>query len=299
MKHQSFRVLSYCIAALALGDAGAHATLNGYNVDPGGLDWDRGDANTGYAVFDLFTAWQFNPTAAATGFGITAPVWSQANAYLDPGAGGGLYDKQTSVPASGNDVASPGGTNPGINGDVLFGGANPLNFTLEGTVSFGIRGVVLQMKRPGSTGTWADANGVVPTISINGGAPIRFDSFSTSTITGDTSSDTGTSAVTSFYWNTSLAGLTEGAVNSYAISIVKGTAGVFGTGPNRGIDGFEIDLSSTSVVPEPASGALIACGMGVVVLLRRRRLASQFNASNRTHSQRKSRQADASAFLHN
>lgn len=141
----------------------AIATSVGFNLDPAGSAWDRLGAGTGFAFWDRFPSLTYSGYAAESSFGITNPVASQSNSNFSVvNQGVGLYDILSSTSAASN-------------GDVFFPGGNAASFTLEGSVSFTIYGVVLQVKRPGNTGTLADASGFSPKLSINGGAPISAD----------------------------------------------------------------------------------------------------------------------------
>lgn len=240
----------------------AYATVTGFNTDPGGALWNRGDANTGFAVWDTFPTWQFADALPSSNFGITLPGFSQLNPLLLTGAGAGLFNVLQGTPVPDNTTAT-GGTNPGTNGDVMLGGGNNLSFVFEGEVSFTIRGIVLQVKRPGSTGTMVGHYS--PVLSINGGPGIPFDGSSLSSGTGDTSSDApGNYSVTSYFWNTSLASLSQEATNTFAI--IAGNSET-----HRGVDGFELDVSSTTVVPEPTAVMTLLVGFGALGLMRPRR----------------------------
>lgn len=242
----------------------AYATVTGFNTDPGGALWNRGDANTGFAVWDRFPTWQFADAVPSSTFGITLPGFSQLSPFLTGAAGGGLYNVLGAAGNPGQPVPDNDGTNPGTNGDIVLGGGNNLSFAFEGEVSFTIRGIVLQIKRPGSTGTMVGH--YTPVLSINGGPGIPFDGSSLSSGTGDTASEAGTYAVTSYFWNSSLESLSQEATNSFII-----TASAAGT--HRGVDGFELDVSSTTVVPEPTSVITLLAGFGALGLLRRRKAA--------------------------
>lgn len=236
------------MAAVTLGALPlAQATTLGFNNDPASPGFHRGAANTGYAVWDTFPAFTYSADAPDAGSGITNPTLGQSGA-LAAGMGGGLYNVFPTT--------QPGAGQPG---DVLFGGGSNVAFLAAGNVAFTIRGVVLQIKRPGSTATLADANGFAPTLSINGAAPIAADSFATVSGNGDTSSTAGAYSVTSWYWNTSLAALPGAASSAFSLDISH-------AGSQRGIDGIVVDVGNAAAVPEPAALAWLLGG-GVVLFL--------------------------------
>lgn len=229
----------------------AHATSTGLSTDPMGTAWDRLNANTGFAIWDTFPSTSYSNDAPDSASAIIAPVASQSSTFTNFAQGAGLYDVATSTPATGT-------------GDVLFPGGNTVTFALGGSVSFMIYGVVLQIKRPGSTGTLADAGGFAPTLSINGAPGISADQISLTSGSGDTSSTAGTWSVTTWYWGASLAALPDTGSTAFSVNFSK-------TGSQRLVDGFSIDVGNTAVVPEPTACGLLIGGLGMVTGLRRPR----------------------------
>jgi hypothetical protein len=233
----------------------ASATSLGFNTDPADSAWDRLQAGTGFAFWDSFPSMTYTGLAPTVGntFGITSAVASQTNSNFGvTNQGVGLYNVLQSTPAPGN-----------INGDIFFAGGNAASFALGGSVSFTIYGVVLQVKRPSSTGTLADASGFTPTLIIDGGASIPADGNYFVSGSGDTSSDAGTYSVTTWYWGASLASLANTGNSTFSVN--------FGRSPlQRGIDGFSVDVGSTAVVPEPSTAVSLLGGLGLLVTLRRR-----------------------------
>lgn len=237
--------------AFAVSVISAHATSTGLSTDPMGTAWDRLNANTGFAIWDTFPSTSYTNDAPNSASAIIAPVASQSSAFTNFAQGAGLYDVATSTPATGT-------------GDVLFPGGNTVTFALGGSVSFTIYGVVLQIKRPGSTGTLADASGFAPTLSINGAPGIAADQISLTSGSGDTSGTAGTWSVTTWYWGASLAALPDTGSSAFSINFNK-------TGSQRLIDGFSVDVGNTAVVPEPTACRLLIGGLGVAAGLRRSR----------------------------
>jgi hypothetical protein len=253
----SCRLICATLAA-ALTTTAAHATNNGFNPDPAGAAWDRLDANTGFAIWDTFpnlasplnNRIDFTNNAPDQAFGISSPLLSQPTVATNFTFGVGMFDVVQGTPAT------------GANADVLFGGNSQVNFTLTGNVSFTIYGVVLQIKRAGSTGGFG-AGYFDPRLTIAGAGitSIAADVVSTTSGTGDTSGDNGSYSVTSFYWNSSLAGNTGNS--TFTITLDK-------AGFQRSLDGFALDVGNTVVVPEPATGVVLMGGVGLLLTLRRR-----------------------------
>ncbi|MEM6884353.1 MAG: PEP-CTERM sorting domain-containing protein [Verrucomicrobiota bacterium] len=104
----------------------AHATLVGYNTDPAGAFWDRGDADSGYAIFDTFTTPQFFNQTADSSFGTTTAFLSQ------------------SIPF-GTEPSNPSGVTGG--GDRIYLHQEVTSWTMTGTTTFGIESFVLQIKQ--------------------------------------------------------------------------------------------------------------------------------------------------------
>jgi len=147
-------------AVLALAGS-AHATPLGLNTDPGSSGWNRGDANSAYAVFDNYSAFSFSnvTTGFATG-GFATISWGQAttlsgNPGIDQGAG--VYTNVSD-------------NTPGT--DVLYAGNRPPVFSIDGATSFTAYGVAIQVKRAMST---VSLSGEL-VITLNGLTP---DSFQT------------------------------------------------------------------------------------------------------------------------
>jgi hypothetical protein len=114
-------------AALLVITAPSQATLIGYNTDPGGSAWDRGDANTGFAIYDSFPSATFFNDVPDSSFGITTPELDQS---------------LTIVP--------PGGLTGG--GDRIYFHSSATSWLLTGSTPFAIKTAILQMKQhQGST----------------------------------------------------------------------------------------------------------------------------------------------------
>jgi hypothetical protein len=252
--------LRFACATLAavLATTSAHATSLGFDPDPAGSAWDRLDANTGFAIWDTFpnlasplnTQINFSNDAPDLFSGITNPLLSQPTVATVTNQGVGIYDVSSGTPST------------GATGDVLFGGNNTVNFLFGGSVSFTIYGVVLQVKRAGSTGGFG-AGYLDPRLTIAGAGitSVAADAVSTTSGSGDTSGDNGTYSITTYYWNASLAGNTGNS--TFTINIDK-------TGFQRALDGFALDVGNVAVVPEPATGVGLVGGLGLLLMLRRR-----------------------------
>lgn len=251
------RILIAGAAVLSVHLVSAHATPLGFSADPALDSWNRGDANTGFMFYDTFPSLTF-ANATGTVSGINNAVFSQTLDVTAGTAGAGLYNVYPN-PATLTDT----------NGEVYFGGGAPVLFTLSGEVSFTIRGLVFQIKRPASqAGVDSGTVIVAPKLSINGGPLISADYTSVASGNGDTTSAApGNYSVTSYYWGAALAGLVEGGTNAFALTIDQGVV-------QRGFDGMSLDVGSVSVVPEPASATLIASGLGLLLARRRRKLAA-------------------------
>ncbi len=257
---RSFTSLLSAAGIVVFTSIAAHATPLGLSTDPAGASWDRNDANTGFALWDAFpnpsspgnARIDFTNDGPDSSFGISTPLLSQPTAATVLVQGVGMYDVVQGTPST------------GTTGDVLFGGNNTVNFTLNGSALFPIHGVILQVKRAGSTGGFG-AGYFDPRLTITGGTgvtSIAADAVVTTSGSGDTSSDGGTYSVTSFYWGASLAAVTGNS--TFTINIDK-------TAFQRSLDAFALDVGSTTVVPEPATGALLIAGICLSAGMRRRR----------------------------
>ena len=229
----------------------AQATTTGINVDPAGTAWDRGDAGSAYAQWDTFSGANFANDIAGSSFGVLLPELDQSTVFTNFAMGAGLYKVLSGTPSSSL-----------ADNDVLFAGGNGVSFDLSGSTSFAIKGITLQIKRPGSAGGLAAS--FAPTISINGGSAIAFDSVFTTSGSGDTSGDSGAWSVTTWYWAGSLAA--NALTGSFSVSF--GNAGL-----QRGIDTIALDAGSVApqAVPEPATWLSLAAGLGVLLIVNRRR----------------------------
>lgn len=244
----NFQAFFATAAVLSLSAAATQATSLGINIDPAGSAWDRNTAGTAYATWDTFSGTSFTNDAAGSSFGVTNPFLSQSSVFTNFGMGAGLYKVSTSTPS----------TTPADN-DVLFAGGNNVNFTITGELSFTAYGLYLQIKRPGSTGTMADASGFAPTLTINGVTFSADGSYFTAG-SGDTSSTAGTYSVTTWYWGSSLTGIADTGSSTYTVSFSK-------TAFQRTMDGISVDFGSVAAiapVPEPGTWAI---GGALVVLL--------------------------------
>jgi hypothetical protein len=212
----------------------AHATGNGLNTDPLGAGWNRGDANSGYMQWDSFPTFVISDDAPDASFGVGTPLLDQSSASGNPMFGAGLYTVLQGTPTPSN-------------GDVIFQGNSTLLFTLTGSTTFAIQKLTLQMKRPGNVGGLA-AN-FLPTISIDGGAPIAFNGTpSTITGSGDGSSDSGNYSVTTWTWDASIASNTT--AGTLTINIPSNG------NITRGIDFIAADFGGVTPVPEPSTYAM-------------------------------------------
>jgi hypothetical protein len=149
----------------------AQATLIGYNADPGGSLWDRGDADTAWASFDLFSTPTFSGQSPESSFGFSSPGLSQSEALIPPA---GVFS-----------------------GDRIYTHDSATDFSLSATTSFAFKTVVLQIKE--FNGTAFDA-AWSPT--LNG---LAFDS-KTVTPFVESSSDQN---IYTYTWSSSLASNTS------------------------------------------------------------------------------------------
>ncbi|HEY8899430.1 MAG TPA: hypothetical protein VIM61_03400 [Chthoniobacterales bacterium] len=243
------------IAFLSL-TATTQATMLGISDIPAESAWNRGDVGTAYATWDSFSNVDFTSTPAPAGTmtfsnlapgessGTTSATLAQSVAQTNNFAqGAGVYDFVGGM--TGNTYGT----------DVFLNGGNNVTFTINATLNFTAYGVILQIKRAGSTATLADANGFTPILTINSTA-VGADGFYTTTGSGDTNSTAGTYSVTTWYWDASLAGLTDTGSSTVSIALPKNNSF------SRSIDAFSVDFASVTAVPEPGTwaigGALVA-----------------------------------------
>jgi hypothetical protein len=164
-------ILLSAAAALVAATTPVSATLVGYNTDPGGVLWDRGQSGTAWASFDTFATSTFSDRAPETSFGFSSPDLSQS---------------QT--------ITSPGGVTGG--GDRIYTHFSPTSFLLDLETTFIAKTVVLQIKEHNGT---AFNTAWVPT--LNG---LAFDS---KTVTSFAEGSFNQNIYT-YRWTTSLAGNT-------------------------------------------------------------------------------------------
>src|SRR5262245_10745897 len=113
----------------------AQATPLGFSTDPAGAAWDRGDANTGLAVYDSFPSFTSTDDGPASFVGFTSTLLGQSNtltgsAMTDQGAG--VYDNVTTAV---------------VGTDVLLTGGRAATFTATIDAPFTIKQFILQIKR--------------------------------------------------------------------------------------------------------------------------------------------------------
>ncbi len=236
MKFATSSVLALA-ASVTLGMASAaQATPLGLNTNPAG--WNRGDADTAYAVWDTFDSFEPSNAGAGNTAGFSSVALTQSTPLAAPGPipwqGEGVYDHLDDRTAG---------------DDLIYTGGRGAAFSLVADTSFEIGSVYLQVKRSGSTSDDFETT-VFPT--LNG---ISADSFATTVGSGDTNSDEGNYTVTTWSWSNSL--VAEGITNLTL---------AFNVPTHRGVDAIVID---TAAVPEPASLGLLAVG-GLLALRRRR-----------------------------
>ncbi|HVT90419.1 MAG TPA: PEP-CTERM sorting domain-containing protein [Tepidisphaeraceae bacterium] len=233
------------ILGIAVATSGVtRATNIGVSIDPMGAAWNRGDAGTGFAVFDTFPSFDYSGDGPDSSGGLTSALLSQSNTVgtFPANQGAGTY-KNVSTQETGDDIYLTGNR----------GGT----FTASIDAPFTIKQVYLQIKRVSSTG---DLTNYTPTLP---GGRIA---DSVTTVSGNTdtgTSDSGNYSVTTWYWGPSLfaVNFTNPVSLSFSIPATSGNT--------RAIDGFVIDASSVTV-PEPASLSLLACGaMGLLARHRR------------------------------
>jgi MYXO-CTERM domain-containing protein len=214
-----------------------HATPLGFNTDPAGGGWNRGDPGTAFAVWDSFPSFTSSNDAPDSSGDLTSLGLSQSNTLTgNPGMdqGAGVYDNLsvTTVPGT----------------DVYYGGNRAGSFTVAATSPFPVRQFYIQLERVSSEAGFIGA--INPT--LNG---IPFDSVTNTSGGGDTTHDNGLWSTTTWYWGA--------ALDSQNITNVNLT---FSLPTHRGIDGVVIDASA---VPEPAAMGLLAVA-GAFALRRRR-----------------------------
>jgi len=238
-----------CAATLVLvAGSMAEATPLGYNsINPGG-NWNRGDANSGYAFFDTIDTYQFSNDTPDTASGLLTANWSQSVAYPIPYPPSDAVLNSFLIRGAAVYDYLAFGEGYTFGDDVLFTGAVGSNFSASATTDFGVNTAVVQLKRAFNLGGFS----VVPT--INGLTPTVTTTVANSG-SGDTNTTNGLYSITTYKWS-NLNGAT--ALNLQIGSI----------GSSRGIDGLSIDVSSA--VPEPTTIALLA-GPALMLLARRRR----------------------------
>jgi hypothetical protein len=224
--------------AVALTVTTAQAGTFGLSADPMALGWDRGDLNSGFAVWDTFPfvngpmgpAATFTDATPNSGSGLTSP----------------LLDQTTSGPLW------TGG------GDRIYSfGSSPV-WTITASSLFTVKGFVLQMKQYQDPGV---ALSLLYAPTLNG---IVADYVSTTTFTeGD-----NTNSVTTWWWGASLA---SQSFTDVTLQIADQSANHYS------VDAISIDAGTVSVVPEPTMIPLLG-GAGLFFLMRRRRGAATLTA---------------------
>ncbi len=237
-----------CVASVVLfAGSMVHATPLGYNTTNPGGNWNRGDANSGYAFFDTIDSYQFSNDAADVTSGLLSATWSQSVAYpiAYPPTDEQLGSNAIRGAAVYDYLAFGDGYTFGD--DVLFTGGVGSNFSASATTGFGVNSAIVQMKRAFNVGGFT----VVPT--LNGLTPSETVTVASSG-SGDTNTTNGLYSITTYKW------LNLGDTTSLNLQIGS-------IGGSRGIDGLTLDVSA---VPEPAALSLLAAP-AVMLLARRRR----------------------------
>lgn len=232
MKFPSCLILT--VGVVALASATAHATTFGLSVDPMGLGWDRGDLNTGYAIWDTF------PNVGAGPFG-PGSLGTFSNDAPDGGAGltSPLLDQGTA-----------GAARTG-SGDRIYSFGTVPSWTIDASTAFTVKGFTLQMKQFQDPGTALE---LVYAPTLNG---LTADYVTTNTFL----EGADTNSVTTWWWGSSLD----------AFSYTNLTVQIDALAPgHHSVDAIAIDAGPVSVVPEPSAAALLG-GTALLGLLRRRR----------------------------
>ena len=238
MKSPSQHILTVGLGALAalaaLASTSAHATTAGLSVDPMGSGWDRGDLNTGYAIWDTFpnvgpgpfgpgSLAVFADDAADSGSGLTSPLLDQTTAG----------------------AARTGG------GDRIYSFGTATSWTIDASTAFTVKGFTLQMKQFQDPGTALE---LVYAPTLNG---LAADYVTTNTFL----EGADTNSVTTWWWGSSLDAFSYTNLTVQIDSLVSG---------HHSVDAIAIDAGPVSVVPEPSAATLLG-GTALLGLLRRRR----------------------------
>ncbi|MEM7625004.1 MAG: hypothetical protein AAF333_05195 [Planctomycetota bacterium] len=220
------------VGAVGLLAASAQATTFGYDAPEG--FWDRGEANTAFALFDTFDATTGSVGAATDAGGFSATDLTQDSTFV-------------------SGFVPPDGFNPaGIfgDGDRIYLHDNSIDFNLTASAGFDAKTVIAQVKQF----QLDDFSFNPPT--LNGFAA----DFSQTVGLDEGGTDV---SITTFAWFDALDGT---LISDLSLNL---TANPF---TFASIDGIQIDASDTFfVVPEPAGAALLA---GLVPMTLRRRRAS-------------------------
>lgn len=223
-----------------------HASTVGYNTDPAGPLWDRGDADTAYAFWDNFSSYTFSGAAAESSDGFDSAALSQSRTLtgvfgLDQGAG--VYTNVDNTSLTGTD-AFYGGNRGGI-------------WTIQLETSFTVEGLTLQIKRPGGADLNGFGNAIMPVVNGLYAAT----GYWTTGGTDNTGSSNGNYSVTTYFWGYALA---NADLTNLTIT--------FNSPTHRGVDFIAVD-AGPQTIPEPSSTALLAAGLGFVALRLRRKSA--------------------------
>lgn len=196
-----------------------------------GSAWDRGDANTGFSLWDNF-AFTMGPMGPAGTFSNDAPDSSS-----------GLTSPLLSQSSDGPLWISPG--------DRIYSfGSSPV-WSINAQTLFSVKGFILQMKQFRDPGIALEVF-YAPTLN---GIPADFALTTTFTEGPETQS------VTTWYWGASLA-----ATNITNIDLQIADQGA----SHYSVDAISIDAGTVAVVPEPTVIPLLG-GAGLFFLMRRRR----------------------------
>lgn len=219
-----------CLAALTT----AHASTFGLSVDPMGSGWDRGDLNSGYAIWDTFPnvgSGPFGPGSLGT-FADDAPD-------SDLGLTSPLLDQVTAGPARTG------------SGERIYSFGTAPSWTIDTSTAFAVKGFVLQMKQFQDPGTGLD---LIYAPTLNG---LAADYVTTNTFL----EGADTNSVTTWWWGGSLNAFSYTNLTVQIDALVSG---------HHSVDAIAIDAGPVSVVPEPSAAALLG-GTALLGLLRRRR----------------------------